>query len=64
MQQLILTIIFYLLIMGILVLVYLMWRAGVHERQKLTQTLAEVATESAETSRRLAAILEEKEKPP
>lgn len=64
MQQLILTIIFYLLIVLILVFVFLMWRAGVHERQKLSQTLVDVATKSAETSRRLAAILEEKEKPP
>ena len=61
MTQLILTLIFYALIVGILVFVFLMWRAGVRERQKLTQVLADVAEKSAETSRRLSAILEEKE---
>ena len=64
MTQLILTLIFYLLIVGILVLVFLIWRAGVKRTAKLEQTLIDVATKSAETSRRLSAILEEKEKPP
>ena len=64
MTQLILTLIFYLLVVGILAFVYLIWRAGVHERQKLSQTLVDVATKSAETARKLSVILEEREKPP
>lgn len=61
MIQLILEIIFYLLMVLILVFVVLMWHTGVKERQKLVQTLVDVATKSAETSHRLLAILEEKE---
>lgn len=64
MTQLILTLIFYLLVALILAFVYLIWRAGVHERQKLEQTLVDVAQKSTETARKLSAILEEKEHPP
>lgn len=64
MTQLILTLIFYALMVAILVLVFLMWHQGMKDRQKLEQTLIDVAQKSTETSRRLSAILEEKEKPP
>lgn len=64
MTQLILTLLFYLLMAGILLLVFLMWRTGTKRTEKLEQALIDVATKSTETSRRLAAILEEKEKPP
>lgn len=64
MQLLIQIILFYALMVGILVFVFLMWRTGVKRTQKLEQTLIEVAQKSAETSRRLSAILEEKEKLP
>ena len=64
MQQLILTIIFYALIVAIFVFVFLIWRSGTKRTAKLEQTLIDVALRSAETSRRLAAILEAKEHPP
>ncbi len=64
MQQLILTIIFYVLIIAIVIFVYLIWRSGVKRTQKLEQTLIDVALKSAETSRQLSHILAEKEKPP
>ncbi len=66
MQQLILTLIFYALVVGIFTMVFLMWRMSSKRAAKLEQTLIDVALRSAETSRRLAAILEaqEKEHPP
>ena len=64
MQQIILTIIFYLLIVAIVVLVFLMWRVGVKRTAKMEQALIDATSKSTETARRLSAILEEKEKPP
>lgn len=58
MQQLLLTIIFYALMVGIFVFVFLMWRTGVRERQKLTRALIEVSEKNAEANRKLADLLE------
>lgn len=54
MIQLVLTLLFYLLLTGILVLVYLMWRSGVRERQKLSQALVD-ATQASTTAAKEAA---------
>ena len=67
MQQLILTIIFYALIVAILMMVFLMWRTGVRERQKLTQTLVDAtlkSTEAAKDAAEAVRVLAEKEHPP
>ena len=62
-MQLILTLLFFALMVGIFVLVYLMWRTDTKRTAKMEETLIDVAEKSAETSRRLSHILEEKEQP-
>lgn len=62
-MQLILTLLFFALMVGIFILVYLMWRTDTKRTAKMEQTLIDVAEKSAETARRLSGILEEKEPP-
>jgi hypothetical protein len=67
MVQLLLTLIFYAFLAGILVLVFLMWRTGVRERQKLTQTLVDAtraSTEAAKESAEAVRLLAEKKEHP
>ena len=68
-MQLILTLLFYVLLVGIFVMVYLMWRTSVKRTAKLEGTLiglaeknADTSEKNAETARRLSRILEEQPK--
>ncbi len=67
MQQLILTIIFYVWLIIVLVLLFLMWRDGSKRIMRLQQALidvsnksAEAAKAAAETARQAVALVEEK----
>ena len=62
-MQLILTLLFFALMVGIFVLVYLMWRTDTKRTAKMEETLIDLAEKSAETAGRLSHILEEKEQP-
>ncbi len=63
MAQLILTLIFYAFLAGIFVLVFLIWRSGVRERQKLSQALVDAtraSTEAAKDAAEAARVLAER----
>lgn len=67
MAQLILTLIFYLFLTLILMMVFLMWRAGVHDRRKLSQALVDAtraSTEAAKESAEAVRILSQKREYP
>ena len=68
--QLILTLLFYLLMVGLVVFVYLIWRESVHRSKRVEMALIEAARvsmesarTSAEAARSLASYLAER-KPP
>ena len=67
MAQLILTLIFYGILVAIFALVFLMWREGRRERAKFAQALvdaARTATEAAKDAAEAVKVLAEKEHPP
>ena len=66
MAQLILTLVFYAFLAGIFVLVFLIWRSGVRERQKLSQALVDAtraSTEAAKDAAEAARLLAERMHP-
>ncbi len=63
MVQLILTLVFYAFLLGIFALVFLIWRSGVRERQKLSQALVDAtraSTEAAKDAAEVARVLAER----
>ena len=67
MAQVILTVVFYVFLAGILVFVYLIWRAGTLDRQKLTSALVDAthaSTEAAKDAAEAVRVLAQKEHPP
>ncbi len=66
MAQLILTLIFYAFLAGIFALVFLIWRSGARERQKLSQALVDAtraSTEAAKDAAEAARLLAERMHP-
>jgi len=66
MAQLILTLVFYAFLAGIFVLVFLLWRSGARERQKLSQALVDAtraSTEAAKDAAEAARLLAERMHP-
>ena len=50
MQQIIFTLIFYLFLIGVMVMLYLMWRDGIKRNAVLQEALIEVSNKSAEAA--------------
>ena len=67
MVQIIQIVLFWLFLTAILVFVVLMWRTGVQERQKLSQTLIDAtlrSTEAAKESAEAVRVLSQKKEHP